>query len=78
VIGIQCWIRFLISSLIRGLHFSHLGGRFIIINVIISAVPLYMLSLYKLSVLIRKRMDRIRCQFFWQGSSSKKDYALVA
>jgi hypothetical protein len=48
------------------------GGRLTMINVVLSAVPLYTLSLYKMPVLIRKIMDKICCQFFWQGSSSKK------
>jgi hypothetical protein len=38
-----------------------------------------MLSLYGLPALVRKQIDRIRCKFFWQGSSNhRKKYALVA
>jgi hypothetical protein len=49
------------------------------VNVVISTVPLYMLSLYKIPVKVRKRIDTIRCKFFWQDSSNhKKKIALVA
>jgi hypothetical protein len=56
-----------------------LGGRLTMINVVLSIVPLYMLSLYKLLVKVRKRLDTIRCRFFWQGSSNhRKKITLIA
>jgi hypothetical protein len=36
-----------------------------------------MLSLYKLSVKVRKKLDGIRIQFLWQGTSLKKKFALI-
>jgi hypothetical protein len=35
------------------------------------------LSIYKMPVKIRKKLDNIRCQFLWQGTSIKKRFALV-
>jgi hypothetical protein len=49
-----------------------LGDRLIMINVVLFAVPLYMLFLYKILVKVRKRIDIIRCRFFWQGSSNHR------
>jgi hypothetical protein len=40
------------------------GGGLTLLNFVLSAVPLYMLSLYRLSILVRKMIDRIRCKFF--------------
>jgi hypothetical protein len=55
-----------------------LEGRLTMVNVILSAVPLYMLSLYKIPVKFRKRIDTIRCRFFCQGSSNhRKKITLV-
>jgi hypothetical protein len=39
--------------------------------------PFYMLSLYKMSVKVRKRLDILRCQFLWQDISSEKRSTLV-
>jgi hypothetical protein len=49
-----------------------IGGRIVLINSVLSSTPLYMLSLYKMPVKIKKKLDRIRCQFLWQGTSTKK------
>jgi Reverse transcriptase (RNA-dependent DNA polymerase) len=55
------------------------GGKLTLLNSVLSAVHLYMLSLYRLPTLVRKRIDRIRCKFFWQGSSNHRmKFALVA
>jgi hypothetical protein len=54
-----------------------IGGRIVLINSVLSSTPLYMLSLYKMPVKIRKKLDRIRCQFLWQGTSTKKKFALI-
>lgn len=55
------------------------GGRYTLVNSVLTAVPLYMLSLYKLLVIVEKKIDRIRCRFFWQGTSNhRKKSSLVA
>lgn len=55
------------------------GGRSTLLNSVMSAVPLYMLSLYKLPIGIQKRMDRVRAQFMWQGTCNhRKKYTLVS
>jgi hypothetical protein len=54
-----------------------MGGRLVLLDSVLSATPLYMLSLYKVPVKIRKKMDSIICQFLWQGTSTKKKFALA-
>ncbi|XP_078152115.1 uncharacterized protein LOC144547363 [Carex rostrata] len=54
-----------------------LGGRITLINSVLSAVPLYILSFYKIPILILNEIDRIRRQFLWQGTQSKRKYALM-
>jgi hypothetical protein len=40
-----------------------MGGRVVLLDYVLSATPLYMLSLYKLLVKIKRKLDSIRCQF---------------
>lgn len=54
-----------------------LGGRITLINSVLSAVPLYDLSLYKIPDKILFDIDKIRRQFLWQGTQSKRKYALM-
>lgn len=55
-----------------------IGGRLTLTNAVLSAVPLYALSLYKLPAKVSKQFDRIRCQFLWQGTGGiRKEYALI-
>ena len=54
-----------------------LGGRLTMINAVLSAVPLYMLSIYQLPASIHRQIDRCRKRFLWQGTSSQKKFALV-
>jgi hypothetical protein len=42
------------------------------VNSILTIIFLYMLSLYKFLVLIRKKLDSIRCRFFWNDTSNHK------
>lgn len=46
----------------RGRFFS-LEGRLVLLNSVLSAVTLYMLSIHKLSVWVRKQLDSIRLKF---------------
>ncbi|XP_078152676.1 uncharacterized protein LOC144547863 [Carex rostrata] len=44
-----------------------IGGRLTLVNSVLTAIPLYMLSLYKMPVKVRQQIDRIRRRFLWQG-----------
>jgi hypothetical protein len=54
-----------------------IGGRLVLINSVLSSTPLYMLSLYKMPVKIKIKLDSIRCHFLWQSTSTKKRFALI-
>ena len=54
-----------------------LGGRVTLLNSVLSAIPLYWLSIYKIPVAAKTSIDRIRKKFLWCGSSSTKKYHLI-
>lgn len=55
-----------------------LGGRHTLVNSVLSAVPLYTLSVYKIPNTLVKQIDQIRCRFLWQGTDrNKKKYVLL-
>lgn len=55
-----------------------IGGRQTLLNYVLSAVPLYALSLYRVPLTVLKDIDKIRCRFLWQGTDkSRKKYALL-
>jgi hypothetical protein len=45
----------------------------VLLESVLTATPLYMLSLYKLSIKIKKKLDSIRCQFFMARYLSKEE-----
>lgn len=47
-----------------------LCGRIILLNSVISAIPLYWLFIYKIPVKVRLAIDRIRKKILWSGSST--------
>ena len=40
------------------------GGRLILVNVVLSSMPLYMMTFHKLPALVMDRIDRMRRNFF--------------
>ena len=56
-----------------------IGGRVTLLNAVLSSIPLYWLSIYKMPATIRNKIDKIRKRFLWAGSSStKKKYHLIS
>jgi hypothetical protein len=56
-----------------------LEGRVVLLNFILSSIPIYWISFYKLPSQIRIRIDKLRRRFLWFGGSSvKKKIALVS
>ncbi|WMV28367.1 hypothetical protein MTR67_021752 [Solanum verrucosum] len=53
------------------------GGRLILINSVLDALPTYMLSLFPIPPGVIKRLDRIRRNFLWQDNKEKKSFHLV-
>lgn len=59
-------------------HILSIGGKLTLISSVLSPIPLYILSIFKIPKYVIQQLDRIRCRFLWQGSSkSMKKYALV-
>lgn len=56
-----------------------LEGRIILLNAILSALPLYYMSFYVLPGWVQVRIDNIRCRFFWRGlDENNQKYHLVS
>lgn len=55
-----------------------IGGRLALLNAVLSAIPLYTLSVYRAPKTILRRINSIRNRFLWHGSDrSKHKYTLV-
>ncbi|WVZ59334.1 hypothetical protein U9M48_009489 [Paspalum notatum var. saurae] len=56
----------------QGKHLS-VGGRLVLINSVLSSLPMYMMSFFSLP----KKLDYFRSRFYWQGDEQKKKYRLA-
>jgi hypothetical protein len=72
-----------IQDRLPGFHTSKLSiaGRIVILNSVISAMPVYFMLVFLLSECVIKAIDRIRRNFFWHGhkdnQASKRGICLV-
>ena len=56
-----------------------MGGEVTLLNSVVSAIPLYWLSLYKMPSKVRYKIDRIRRKFLWFGGNTvRKKPSLIA
>ena len=53
------------------------GGRLILINSVLTSMPMFLLSFFEVPVGVRKRLDFYRSHFFWQGDENKSKYRLA-
>jgi hypothetical protein len=53
------------------------GDRLILINSVLTSMPMFMLSFLEIPVGVRKRLDYFRSRFFWQSDGHKKKYRLT-
>ena len=53
------------------------GGRLILINLVLTSMPMFLLSFFEVQVGVRKRLDFYRSRFFWQGDELKRKYRLA-
>ena len=53
------------------------GGRLILINSVLTSMPMFILSFFKVLDGVRKRLDFYRSRFFWQGDDLKRKYRLA-
>ena len=53
------------------------GDRLILINSVLTSLPMFMLSFFEIPKGVRKRMDFFRSRFFWQSDGHKRKYRLT-
>jgi hypothetical protein len=50
-----------------------MGGRLVLINSVLSSLPMFMLSFFKILKGIIEKIDYFRSRFFWKNNSKKKE-----
>ena len=53
------------------------GGRLVLLNSVLSSLPIFMMSFFEIPAGVLKKLDAIRSRFFWQGGGSKRKYRLA-
>jgi hypothetical protein len=53
------------------------GGRLVLINSILSSLPMFMLSFFEILKGVLEKIDYFRSRFFWQNDSQIKKYRLA-
>lgn len=53
------------------------GDRLVLINSVLTSLPMFMLSFLEIPIGVRKRLDFYRSRFFWQSDEHKKKYRLI-
>jgi hypothetical protein len=53
------------------------GGRLVLINSVLSSLPMFMLSFFEIPKEVLKKLDYYRSRFFWQSDDHKKKYRLT-
>jgi len=53
------------------------GGRLVLLNYVLSSLPMFMLSFFEIPRGVLKKIEYFRSRFFWQYDSHKKKYRLI-
>jgi hypothetical protein len=48
------------------------GDRLVLINSVLTSLPMFMLSFLEIPVGVRKQLDFYRSTFFWQSDENRK------
>jgi hypothetical protein len=54
-----------------GNKFVSLGGRIVLLNTVLNAIPIFYLSFFKIPILVWKKVRRIQREFLWCGKSGR-------
>ena len=54
------------------------GGRLVLVKVVLSAIPTYFMSTFRMRAGVRRRIESVRRSFFWRGADPGRGGALVA
>jgi hypothetical protein len=60
----------------KGKYLS-VGGRLVLINSVLTSLPMFMLSFFEIPKGVLEKIDYFRSRFFWQNDSQKKKYRLT-
>ncbi|WVZ75235.1 hypothetical protein U9M48_023312 [Paspalum notatum var. saurae] len=53
------------------------GGRLVLINAVISSLPMFIFYFFEVSRGVIKKIDYYRSRFYWQNNQQKKKYRLA-
>jgi hypothetical protein len=53
------------------------GGRLVLINSVLSSLPMFMISFFRIPKGVREKLDYYRSRFFWQCDEHKNKYILA-
>uniref|UniRef100_A0A8I6YB15 Reverse transcriptase domain-containing protein n=1 Tax=Hordeum vulgare subsp. vulgare TaxID=112509 RepID=A0A8I6YB15_HORVV len=53
------------------------GGRLVLVNSVLTSMPMFLLSFFEVLVGVRNRLDFYRSRFFWQSDEVKTKYRLA-
>jgi len=53
------------------------GGRLVLINSVLSSLPMFMMSFFRIPKGVLKKLDFYRSRFFWQCDENKRKYRLA-
>lgn len=53
------------------------AGRLVLIKSVLNSIPLYYMSIYKISKGVVKKMIQLQCQFFWQVRGNGINLSLI-
>lgn len=60
----------------KGKHLST-GGRLVLINSVLSSLPLYMMSFFEIPRKVLEKIEYLRSRFYWQAEEQKRKYRLA-
>jgi hypothetical protein len=60
----------------KGKYLS-VAGRLVLINSVLTSLPMFMLSFFEVPKGVLKKINYFRSKFFWQHGSQKKKYRLT-
>jgi hypothetical protein len=55
-----------------GNKFVSLGGRIVLLNAVLNAIPIFYLSYLKIPILVWKKVGRIQRDFLWGGRRGRR------
>ncbi|KAK5834312.1 hypothetical protein PVK06_018189 [Gossypium arboreum] len=56
---------------------SFMAGRVVFINVVLSSLPIYFMSLFHAPMTVIKKIDKIRRNFLWGNTDGKRKMARI-